>query len=205
MEVSVWCRSANSVALEYHMGPELCLRVVRWFLSGIPRFRPTLRLTRFKMREITLTGRKTQIKKETHADTVVAWAYHVLFFVVVFFFQRKILKLESHFFFFFFFENLTELEAGQNQWPWDSHLSRLMTKPTQWHVYPANTQISLGIRPIWSVFSVRMKKAWVLSYPPSAQRRLWSVWADAQADLSLRWAHMPFSWFCHQVAHLFCD
>ena len=40
-----------------------------------------------------------------------------------------------------------------------------------------------------SVFAVRMKKAWVLSYPMSAQRRLWSDWADAQAVLSLRWAH----------------
>ena len=36
------------------------------------------------------------------------------------------------------------------------------------------------------VFAVRMRKAWVFSYPLSAQRRLWS---DAQADLSLRWAH----------------
>ena len=36
------------------------------------------------------------------------------------------------------------------------------------------------------VFAVRMKKALVLSYPKSAQRRLWSDWADAQADLSLR-------------------
>ena len=47
------------------------------------------------------------------------------------------------------------------------------------------------------VFAVRMKKAWVLSYPFSAQQILWSDWADAQAesaqsDLSLRWAHMPF-------------
>ena len=25
--------------------------------------------------------------------------------------------------------------------------------------------------------------------------------ADAQADLSLRWAHMPFCWFCHEAAH----
>ena len=30
------------------------------------------------------------------------------------------------------------------------------------------------------VFAVRMKKAWILSYPLSAQRRLWSDWADAQ-------------------------
>ena len=52
------------------------------------------------------------------------------------------------------------------------------------------------------VFAVRMKKAWVLSYPLSAQRRLWSDWAKAQADLSLCWAHMPFCWFCHAVAQM---
>ena len=50
------------------------------------------------------------------------------------------------------------------------------------------------------VFAVHMKKAWVLNYLLSAQRRLWSDWADAQADLSLRWAHSHFvgfvmSWF----------
>ena len=45
------------------------------------------------------------------------------------------------------------------------------------------------------VFAVRMKKAWVLSYPLSAQRRLWSDWADAQPDLSLRWAHSHFVGF----------
>ena len=45
------------------------------------------------------------------------------------------------------------------------------------------------------VFAVRMKKAWVLSYPLSAERRLWSDWADAQADLSLQWAHTHFVGF----------
>ena len=45
------------------------------------------------------------------------------------------------------------------------------------------------------VFAVRMKKAWVLSYPLSGQQRLWSDWADAQADLSLRWAHSHFVGF----------
>ena len=40
------------------------------------------------------------------------------------------------------------------------------------------------------VFAVHIKKAWVLSFPMSAQRRLrWSNWANAQADLSLRWAN----------------
>ena len=61
-------------------------------------------------------------------------------------------------------------------------MSRDMTKPTKW--------LSL-IR----VFAVRMKKALVLSYSLSAQRRLWSDWADAQADLSLRWAHSHFVGF----------
>ena len=55
------------------------------------------------------------------------------------------------------------------------------------------------------VFSVRMKKAWVLSYPLSAQRRLWSDWADAQADLSRRWGHMSFYWFWHEVAHVYLE
>ena len=45
------------------------------------------------------------------------------------------------------------------------------------------------------VFAVRMKIAWVLSYPLSAQRRLWSDWVDAQADVSLRWAHSHFVGF----------
>ena len=45
------------------------------------------------------------------------------------------------------------------------------------------------------VFAVRMKKAWVLSYPLSTQQRLWSDWTDAQADLSLRWAQSHFVGF----------
>ena len=50
------------------------------------------------------------------------------------------------------------------------------------------------------VFAVHIKKAWVFSYPLNAQRRLWSDWADAQADLSLLWAHMPLCWFRHEAA-----
>ena len=45
------------------------------------------------------------------------------------------------------------------------------------------------------VFAVRMKKVWVLRFPFSTQRRLWSDWADAQADLSLRWVHSHFVGF----------
>ena len=63
-------------------------------------------------------------------------------------------------------------------------------------------KMACGVRPakghppsLIRVFSVRMKKAWVLSYPLSAQRRLWSDWVDAQTDLSVRWAHNHFVGF----------
>ena len=35
-----------------------------------------------------------------------------------------------------------------------SEMSRLMTKPTKWHVRQAKTQISLGICPVWSESSL---------------------------------------------------
>ena len=58
------------------------------------------------------------------------------------------------------------------------------------------------------VFTVRTKKSWVLSYPLSAQQKLWSDWADAQADLSLCWTHMPFvgfvmRWFIYKLGTSF--
>ena len=45
------------------------------------------------------------------------------------------------------------------------------------------------------VFAVCTKKAGVLSYLLSAQRRLWSNWASAEADLNLRWAQSDFVGF----------
>ena len=68
-------------------------------------------------------------------------------------------------------------------------------------VRPAKTQISLGIRPVWSESS--LCDQWVTKDPVilHAISEDWSDWADAQADLSLRWAHMPFCWFCHVAAH----
>ena len=74
------------------------------------------------------------------------------------------------------------------------NMSHDMTKPTKWVCAQRRLRSA-----------VHMKKAWVLSYPLSAQRRFWSDWADAQADLSLRWAHTHFVGFvvsqliCHMV------
>ena len=76
-----------------------------------------------------------------------------------------------------------------------------MTKPTKWHVRPAKTQISLGICPDQSDQSLR----WVWSESLlSAWRKLWSLathWAHSK-DWSDCMAHMPFCWFCHEVAQV---
>ena len=46
--------------------------------------------------------------------------------------------------------SLSGLTTMQNK----TKRNRLMTKPTKWHVRPAKTQISLGIRPVWSESSL---------------------------------------------------
>ena len=74
--------------------------------------------------------------------------------------------------------------------------------PTEWHVCPGNTQISLGICPVWSVFAWRFMGSKGPIASSCGQQKLWSDWADAQTDLSLRWAHMYFCWYCCAVAHL---
>ena len=104
------------------------------------------------------------------------------------------------------------------------YLSRLVTKPTKWSLHQAKTQISLGICPVGSESSLctklivkdpsflladsedtdqtgRMPRL-IYSDQTGWMPRPWSDWVDAQADLSLRWAHMPFPWFCHEAAHL---
>ena len=53
-------------------------------------------------------------------------------------------------------------------------MSICTTKPTKWPVLSAKTQISLGIRPVWSASS--LSACYVLNYLLSAQRRLWSDW-----------------------------
>ena len=60
---------------------------------------------------------------------------------------------------------------------------------------PVKTQISLGICPVWSESSLCAQ--WVAKDQAffSGQLRLWSDWADAQADLSLHWAHSHFGGF----------
>ena len=62
-------------------------------------------------------------------------------------------------------------------------MSRLVTKPKKWHVRPAKTQIL----PVWSESSLYAQ--WVAKDLSFLHER---EVADAQVDLSLRWAHKPF-------------
>ena len=58
------------------------------------------------------------------------------------------------------------------------------------------------ICPVWSVFAVRMKKAWVLSYAMSAQRKLIRLGGCPGWSESLLGAP-SFCLFCHVAVHIF--
>ena len=81
--------------------------------------------------------------------------------------------------------------------------SQCMTKPTKWPVCPAKPQISLGICPVWSEsLQYAWRKLGSLATHISTQWIVWSGWVNAQADMSLCWAHMPFWWVCHALAQM---
>ena len=79
------------------------------------------------------------------------------------------------------------------------YMSRLMTKSTKLYVHPAKTQMSQGIRPVWSESSL------------SAWRKLGSLATERTAKTLIRlgrcprWsesslAFMSFCWFCTAAA-----
>ena len=53
------------------------------------------------------------------------------------------------------------------------YFRRSTTKPTKCHVRPAKTQISLNIRPVWSVFAVNFMGSSEPKLCSSRQQRLW--------------------------------
>ena len=82
-----------------------------------------------------------------------------------------------------------------------NELSRDMTKPTKC-VRPAKIQISLGIRPVWSEFSLCAQ--WVAKDPAFFMRTAKTLvrqggcpgWSESSLG-----AHSLY-WFCHVAAHL---
>ena len=62
-------------------------------------------------------------------------------------------------------------------------------------------RISLHSHAVWSVFAVRSKDSPGTKASSYRQQRLRSDWVNAQPDLSLRWAHRSFCWFCRATVH----
>ena len=81
------------------------------------------------------------------------------------------------------------------------YLSRCTTKAIRWPVCSVKTQISLGIRPVWSDSLLSSYRSSGSLATHEVHREDWSDCADAQADLILCWVHRSFCWFCHAVAH----
>ena len=113
----------------------------------------------------------------------------------------------EHFYFFFCHKNLKVKNIRDIKSPMAISLYSIIEPPhdknNKMTFAPSEDSDQPGHPPsLIRVFTVHMKKAWVLSYPVSAQWRLWSDWADALADLSLCWAHRSFCWFCHEAAQL---
>ena len=77
-----------------------------------------------------------------------------------------------------------------------------MKKTNTMTVCPANSDQPGHPPSLIRVFAVRSIGSSGPKLSPWGQRRLWSDWADAQADLSLRWAQISFWWFCYEAAHL---
>ena len=82
------------------------------------------------------------------------------------------------------------------------HLRQRKTKPTKWHVTKRKLWSALiSAQSYQSLRGLHEESLgpYIYTLPDSDD---WSDWADAQADLNLRWAHMPFCWFCHALVHL---
>ena len=79
-------------------------------------------------------------------------------------------------------------------------MSHSTTKPTKWPMGPAKTQISPGMRPVWSesLLSAWRNHGSLATHWAHNEDWSWSDWMDAQADLSLRWLHK----WCHAAAQI---
>ena len=76
-----------------------------------------------------------------------------------------------------------------------------MTKPTKWHVRPAKTQISPGIRPVWSESSLCKSVAKDPTFLHADSKDSDQTgWMPRWSESSL--GAQSFCWFCHEGAHL---
>ena len=91
-------------------------------------------------------------------------------------------------------------------WNWQ-YIEGVVYKPRhdktdKMSVRQAKTQINLGIRPVWSESSLSAWRKLGSLATHWAHSENWTEWVDAQADLSLRWAHNHFVGFV--MSQLIC-
>ena len=79
----------------------------------------------------------------------------------------------------------------------------LLTKFEQTDVRPAKTDQTGHLPNLLRIFAMHSMGSQGLKVFSARHRRLWSDWADTQADLSLCWAHTSFCWFWHAAVQLF--
>ena len=68
-------------------------------------------------------------------------------------------------------------------------------KTNKMTVRPAKTQISLGIRPVWSESSLCVQ--WVAKDSEDSDQT-----GRMPRLICFRWAHRPYCWFCHVAAQM---
>ena len=126
------------------------------------------------------------------------YSFNLITFVDQFFYYYSLLEGKIT----LIYSQMTELytkiplSARLRAYVWKKTSEPLHDKTNKMACAPSEDSDQPGHLPsLIRVFALRTKKAWALSYPLSTQRRLWSDWADAQADLSLRWAHSHFVGF----------
>ena len=96
------------------------------------------------------------------------------------------------------------LKTSLNDLPLENIIDPQQDKNNKMTFAPSEDSDQPGHPPnLIRVFAVRSTDSQGPNGPSCEQRRLWSDWADAQADLSLRWAHRLFCWFCRAAAHYF--
>ena len=90
-------------------------------------------------------------------------------------------------------EELCSQDTHGKCWRMDGQTDGNLQVWQKWPVHQAKTQISLGIRPVWSVFAVRSKDS---QGPKASTCRQWR-----RIRLGRGWAQRSFCWFSHTVAY----
>ena len=134
---------------------------------------------------------------------VCLFVFFVCFFLLFFFSFFIYLYIYIYIYIYIYFIFWEVYAVDRSSWPLSVHVScyepphdktdKMACAPNDDSDQPGNPPSLIRVFAVCSMGSLGPKlfSCWY--------RRLWSDWADAQADLSLLWAHIPFRWFSHEA------